>query len=95
LCSVEDPNLNTALRVEWCKAQEWVTQCEEYELVVEEMCQMLVILEFNACEWEKQHTTFQPSPNLELDDRAICGALLYANKQANMHCSLSKVFIND
>ena len=91
--SPSDPDLDAALRVEWCKAQERA-RCyeEEEELVIEEMRRTLVMFEVTACEWDKRSA----SPSLStLDATAAIGVAAYGAKQAAMHRQLIDVFIND
>jgi len=91
--STEDPDLDAALRVEWCKAQERARRYEEeVELVLEEMRRTLVTFEYNACEWEKRAT--RPLPT-NLDPTTVAGAAAYAHKQAKIHRQLIPTFIND
>ena len=91
----EDPDLNTALRVEWCKGQERAKRYEEeVELVVEEMRRTLVMTEFNAQKWDKRATTpLRNTPGL--GSAAIAGAIAYAYKQADVQRKLVRVFLND
>ena len=91
--SSRDPDLDAALRVEWCKAQERVKHYEEeVELVVEEMRRTLVTFEFNAGEWEQRAT----SPSLSaLESTIATGAAAYAYKQADIQRQLVKIFVND
>lgn len=92
--SAEDPDLNAALRVEWCKAQEQAKRHEEeVELVVEEMRRTLVTFELNACEWDRRATS--PSlPNPTVEAAAAAGVVAYARKQANLQRKLITVFID-
>ena len=62
LTSIEGSDLQAALQVEWCKADEQAKHYEEeVQLIVEEMQQTLAIFEWNAKEWD----TFTISPPLE------------------------------
>lgn len=92
--SAEDPDLDVALRVEWCKAQERARRYEEeVELVVEEMRRTLVTLELNACEWDQRAA----SPSLHsptMEDAVAIGVAAYAHKQAEIQRKLIKVFTN-
>jgi len=91
--SSKDPDLDAALRVEWCKAQERAKRYEEeLELVIEEMRRTLVTFEHNAREWEERAARPLPAT---LDAATVAGAAAYAHKQANIHRELIKVFIND
>ena len=91
--STKDPDLDAALRVEWCKLQERAKRyAEEVELVVEEMRRTLVTLKLNASEWEKRAI----SPSLSvLEATTAIGVSAYAHKQATIHHQLVKVFIDD
>ena len=91
--SSKDPDLDAALRVEWCKAQERA-KCyeEEVELIIKEMRRTLVTFEVNAHEWEQQAT----SPSLStLEATTATGAAAYAYKQADIQHKLVKIFVDD
>lgn len=89
----DDPDLDAALRVEWCKAHERVRRHEEeVELVIEEMRRTLVSFGLTASEWEERAL----SPSLStLEATTAIGVAAYAYKQADMHHQLIRVFIND
>ena len=93
--SIEDPDLRTALRIEWCKVQERAKRYEEeLQLVVEEMRRTLVTFEWNAQEWE----TFAISPPLgdsAIDATAIAGVAAYAYKQVDIQRKMIKTFADD
>jgi len=91
--SVDDPDLNATLRVEWCKAQERAKRYEEeVELVIEEMRRTLVSFELTACEWEKRAV----SPLLSsLEATTAIGVAAYAYKQADLHRRLVPLFLSD
>ena len=93
--SIEDPDLRTALRIEWCKVQERAKRYEEeLELVVEEMRRTLATFEWNAQEWE----TFAISPPLgdsAIDATTIGGVAAYAYKQADVQRKMVKTFADD
>lgn len=91
--SATDPDLDAALRVEWCKAQERAKRYEEeVELVIEEMRRTLVTFDLNAREWEQRATRRLPPC---LDAATVAGVAAYARKQADTHRQLIQVFIND
>ena len=91
--STDDPDLDAALRVEWCKAQERAKRYEEeLELVIEEMRRTLVTFEYNARQWEQR--AVHPLP-ATLDATTVAGVAAYAHKQANTHHQLIQVFINN
>ena len=93
--SVDDPDLNVTLRVEWCKAQERAKRYEEeVELVIEEMRQTLVTFELNACDWDERAASpyHHDSP---LDPGVVSGATAYAYKQADIQRKLVGVFLDD
>lgn len=91
--SAEDPDLNIALRVEWCKAQERANRYEEeVELVVEEMRRVLVTLKLNASDWDERAASFHCP---FLDPVVVSGAIAYAYKQADVQRKLFEVFLND
>ena len=91
--SSDDPDLNAALRVEWCKAQERAKRYEEeVELVIEEMRRTLVSFDLNACEWEKRAL----SPSLStLEATTSIGVIAYAYKQAAIQRQLIPLFLSD
>ena len=93
--SAEDPDLNVALRVEWCKAQERAKRYEEeVELVVEEMRRTLATLELNAREWDgRAASILNHVPTL--GPVTANGAAAYAHKQADTQRGLVEVFLND
>ena len=92
--SAEDPDLDVALRIEWCKAQEQAKRYkEEVELVVEEMRRTLVTFELNAREWDQWATS--PSFYSSVEGTMATGAIAYAHKQASIQRRLVGVFIND
>ena len=91
--STKDPDLDAALRIEWCKAQERARRYEEeVELVLEEMRRTLVTFEYNACEWEQRATRSLPAT---LDPTTVAGAAAYAYKQAKIHRQLVTLCITD
>lgn len=91
--SPEDPDLQAALRVEWCKGQERAKRYEEeVELVVEEMRRTLATFEWNAREWR----SFAISPPGALADAAtVAGIAAFANKQADVQRRMISTFVND
>jgi len=93
--SADDTDLQAALRVEWCKAQEQAC-CyeEEKELIVEEMRQTLVYLEWNAQEWESSMTS-PSTDNSNIDSTTLTSVAVYATKQADIRRRMSKIFIDD
>ena len=93
--SPKDPDLQAALRIEWVKAQERAKRYEEeVELVVEEMRQTLVFLDWKVKEW----TSFVISPPLgdsAIDMMAVNGITAYAKKQADIQQRKAKLFLKD
>lgn len=91
--SSDDPDLDAALRVEWCKAQERAKRYEEeLELVIEEMRRTLVSFDLTACKWEQRAV----SPTLSaLEASTAAGAAAYAYKQADLHRKLISTFLGD
>jgi len=93
--SADDTDLQAALRVEWCKAQERARRYEEEkELIVEEMRRTLVYLEWNAQEWESSMTS-PSTDDSNIDSTTLAGVAAYANKQADIRRRMSKIFIDD
>ena len=93
--SADDPDLQAALWVEWCKAQEWARRYEEEkELIVEEMRRTLVYLEWNAREWEASVASPFPA-DLNIDNTTLAGIAAYASKQADVRRRMVKIFIDD
>lgn len=93
--SSKDPDLDTALRVEWCKSQERAKRYEEeVELVVEEMRRTLVTFESNAREWETRVSSLSQYTHV-LNSATIAGAVAYAHKQAGIQRKLIQVFLGD
>jgi hypothetical protein len=93
--SSDDPDLDTALRVEWCKGQERAKRYEEeVELVVEEMRRTLATFELNADEWETRIASL-PHHTSVLSLETIAGATAYAYKQAGIQRKLVRVFVED
>ena len=90
-----DQDLYSALRVEWCKAQERATRYEEeVQLVAEEMRRTLVFFEWLACQWEDRATTPSMSgPGVE--GAVVAGTSAYAHKQAVVYSKMVDVFVND
>ena len=94
--SAEDPDLDAALRIEWCKAHEQAKRYEEeVELVVEEMRRTLVTFQLNACKWDERATSPPPSPPRPVEAVAAAGVAAYAHKQADTQRKLIDVFIRD
>ena len=78
--SADDPDLNIALRVEWCKAQERAKRYEEeVGLVIEEMRRTLVTFELNAREWDGRAASI-PDHAPTLGQTTVAGAVAYAYK---------------
>lgn len=79
--SVVDSDLQAALRVEWCKAQERAKRYEEeVGLTVEEMRHTLATFEWNAKEWD----AFAISPPLEADDTTtVAGIAAIAHERSH------------
>lgn len=95
--SPDDPGLQAALRVEWCKAQERAKRYEEeVELVAEEMRQTLVTLEWNAKEWETLAATPPPPTHgSNFDISTMVGMAAYAYKQAEIQRRMVTTFVNE
>lgn len=92
--SAEDPDLQAALRAEWCKTQERAKRYEEeIELVMEEMRQTLVTFEWNALEWES-FATSPPIGDSAIDNTTVAGIAAYARKQADVQRKMAKIFLN-
>jgi len=89
----DDPDLDAALRVEWCKAQERAKRYEEeLELVIEEMRRTLVSFDLTARGWEERAV----SPSLSgLEATTAAGVAAYAYKQADLHRKLIPTFLAD
>jgi hypothetical protein len=93
--SSKDPDLDTALRVEWCKSEERAKRYEEeVELVVEEMRRTLVTFELNAREWETRIASLAQYTSA-LSPAVTSGAAAYAHKQAGIQRKLVQVFASD
>ena len=93
--STEDSDLNTALRIEWCKSQERAKRYEEeVELVVEEMRRTLVTFELNAHDWDEKAASL-PHRAPSLDPAVVSGATAYAYKQADIQRKLIGVFFTE
>ena len=91
--SVEDSDLQAALRVEWCRAQERAKRYEEeVELIAEEMRRTLATFEWIAKEWD----AFAVSPPLGADDATtVEGIAAFAHKRAHIQREMVAVFLND
>ena len=91
--SSDDPDLDAALRIEWCKAQERAKRYEEeLELVIEEMRRTLVSFDLTAHKWEQRAV----SPSLSaLEATTATGIAAYAYKQADLHRKLIPAFLGD
>ena len=76
LTSVEDSDLQAALRVEWCRVQERA-KCheEEVELIIEEMRRTLATFEWDAKEWD----AFAVSPPLGADTTMVASIAAFAH----------------
>ena len=93
LMSVEDSDLQVALRVEWCRAQERAKRYEEeVELIAEEMQRTLATFKWIAKEWD----AFTVSPPLGADDATtVEGIAAFAHKRAHIQREIVAVFLND
>lgn len=92
--SPEDPDLQAALRVEWCKGQERAKRYEEeVELVVEEMRRTLATFEWNAREWRS--FAISPPTGALADAATVAGIAAFANKQADIQKRMASTFVND
>ena len=95
LAPSRDQELSSALRVEWCKAQERAARYEEeVQLVVEEMRQTVTYFEWLACEWERRATTPLKGGS-EVDSTTEAGTSAYAYKQAATYHKMVNVFVTD
>ena len=93
--SVDDPDLQTTLRVEWCKLQERTKRYEEeMELVAEEMRRTLVTFERNAQEWDSLATS-PPLGDSAISAKVVVGIAAYAYKQADLLRRMIDIFIDD
>ena len=92
LTSVEDSDLQAALRVEWCRVQEQAKRHEEeVELIIEEMQRTLATFEWDVKEWD----TFTVSPPLGADTTTVAGIAAFAHKRACTQREMVAVFVNN
>ncbi|KAF9782887.1 hypothetical protein BJ322DRAFT_1110770 [Thelephora terrestris] len=93
--SVDDPDLQATLRVEWCKLQERAKRYqEEMELVVEEMRRTWVTFEQNSLEWISRATSL-PVGDSAIDATVGAGIKAYAHKRADIQRRMASIFVDD
>ncbi|KAF9458821.1 hypothetical protein BDZ94DRAFT_1172825 [Collybia nuda] len=84
----DDPALNEALRIEWCRARARAKRWdEEVQLLQEEMQRILAFLDWQAEWWERQGVSA-----FSLDAATMRGMTAYAHRQASLRRELRDRF---
>ena len=90
-----DNEFHSALRVEWCRAQERAKRYEEeVQLVEEEMRRTLAFFVWLAHEWETR-AAVPPVGYLGGDKTTIAGISAHARKQATVYHKLVNTYVSD